>query len=623
MGSLAFPKNHKHRGCHVPALRAERRREKIAPWRLRQFAAGRRNTETGTFFAQPAPPGDRAEAWRAARQAEWLGAAAIFDMLDSPTMEREVQVGQLIAGKYRVQQILGRGGMGVVMAALHEQLNQRVALKFLTDDAYQQPEAVTRFLREARAAVQIQSEHVARVMDVGTLDSGAPYIVMEYLRGMDLKEVSSRRGPLPVPEAVDFVIQACVAVAEAHTLGIVHRDLKPSNLFLTERPDGSSLVKVLDFGISKALNGPRSGETSQQQMTATAAIMGSPQYMSPEQIRSSKNVDARADIWALGTILHELVAGSPAYVADTIPGLLAMIVADPAPPLTASRRDAPLELEATILRCLEKDRERRFASVAELARALERFASPETRTLVRRISRVLGDHAPEQHDSGSFGPGGFTTREPAVQTHNTWARTGRLSEGAHSPLYSRPGVQLGTAVGALGVGLVAWLLIVRGGPTSEAPAIAPVPTLATKPTSTAARPTQAELPPPTTGGVRPVRDVEPPVLRPQAAQADDARPHRGDDPVLAQDDDPRAARNFKDDATAYPTASAKKKDLAAASSKGRTRPAARTPPAQRASGHNDSRQGAPAAQRKPVEGAVPPPASAKKSSPLDLFDDTK
>ncbi|HKO90458.1 MAG TPA: serine/threonine-protein kinase, partial [Polyangiaceae bacterium] len=139
-----------------------------------------------------------------------------------------MQAGQIIAGKYRIEQTLGRGGMGVVMAALHEQLNQRVALKFLTDDAFQQPEAVARFLREARAAVQIQSEHVARVIDVGTLDNGAPYMVMEHLRGRDLKEVSARRGPLPLNDAVDYLLQACDAVAEAHSLGIIHRDLKPS-----------------------------------------------------------------------------------------------------------------------------------------------------------------------------------------------------------------------------------------------------------------------------------------------------------------------------------------------------------------------------------------------------------
>jgi len=373
-------------------------------------------------------------------------------------MEKDVQVGQLIAGKYRIEQTLGRGGMGVVMAALHEQLNQRVALKFLTDNAYQQPEAVARFVREARAAVQIQSEHVARVMDVGTLDSGAPYMVMEYLRGRDLKDVSTRRGALAVGEAVDFVLQACDAVAEAHSLGIVHRDLKPSNLFLTERPDGSPMVKVLDFGISKALHPGERG--SQMQMTASAAIMGSPQYMSPEQIRSSKNVDARADVWALGTILHELLTGSPAYVADTVPGLLAMIVADPPPPLCAARPDAPAELEAIILRCLEKDRERRYPSVAALARALERFATAETRPLVRRISRVLGEDAPPATEVAPMAPGlGFTVNEPVAQTNGTWARTGRLREAApRKALHQRLPVQLGAGLGVLGIGLAAWLL---------------------------------------------------------------------------------------------------------------------------------------------------------------------
>jgi eukaryotic-like serine/threonine-protein kinase len=548
-------------------------------------------------------------------------------MLGLPKMERDVQVGQLIAGKYRVQQLLGRGGMGVVMAALHEQLNQRVALKFLTDDAYQQPEAVTRFLREARSAVQIQSEHVARVMDVGTLESGAPYIVMEYLRGLDLKDVSTRRGPLPISEAVDFVLQACDAVAEAHALGIVHRDLKPSNLFLTERPDGSPLVKVLDFGISKALHGGTGGQTSQQQMTASAAIMGSPQYMSPEQIRSSKNVDARADVWALGTILHELVAGTPAYVADTVPGLLAMIVADSAPPLSASRPDAPLDLEAAILRCLQKDRELRFANVAELAHALERFASPEVRPLVRRISRVLGAELPHARESRQPGPGNMTTREAGVQTHNTWARTGGLSEAASSPFYTRPTVQLGAGMGLVGVGLVAWVLLSRGPSLPEGPIAAPVSpagaasTLAasappspagsspgaTPPTTTPAvkhagsplHSRDATLPPAASGGIRPVRELEPP-------------PAVENEPTGDGDDDPRAARNFQDDSAAYPAANAKKKDLAAAARK----PKPRLPTTKPAKPLTVARE--------PERAVAAPAAPSKKSDTLDdLFNDTK
>jgi eukaryotic-like serine/threonine-protein kinase len=543
--------------------------------------------------------------------AERLGVAANLDMLGFPTMERDVQVGQLIAGKYRIERILGRGGMGVVMAALHEHLNQRVALKFLTDDAYQQPEAVTRFLREARSAVQIQSEHVARVMDVGTLDSGAPYMVMEYLHGFDLKDVSTRRGPMPVVDAVDFLLQACDAVAEAHSLGIVHRDLKPSNLFLTERPDGTPLVKVLDFGISKALHGGRSGDVSQQQMTASAAIMGSPQYMSPEQIRSSKNVDARADIWALGTILHELISGSPTYIADTVPGLLAMIVADSPPPLSATRPDAPPEVEAAILRCLQKDRERRFSNVAELARALERFASPETRPLVRRIARVLGESAHDSRNSNFDGAQGLGARETVAQTHNTWARTGRLNEGAPQPFYARPTVQLGTGVGILGVGLVIWLLLMRGpsnghttSPTDSVSSAAPPVVATTKPTTVvkpAAPPAPRDAPLPSAGGgVRPVHDLEPP-------RKEDVAPEL---PVPTEDDDPRAARNFRDDANTYPAANAKKKELAAATRKGRLKPAT-TKPVQ------------PQAERDPEPEDVSPAVPPKKSNTLDLFNDTK
>jgi eukaryotic-like serine/threonine-protein kinase len=537
-------------------------------------------------------------------------------MLGLPNMERDVQVGQLIAGKYRVQQMLGRGGMGVVMAALHEQLNQRVALKFLTDEAYQQPEAVTRFLREARSAVQIQSEHVARVMDVGTLESGAPYIVMEYLRGLDLKDVSTRRGPLPVSEAVDFVLQACDAVAEAHALGIVHRDLKPSNLFLTERPDGSPLVKVLDFGISKALHSGSGGQTSQQQMTASAAIMGSPQYMSPEQIRSSKNVDARADVWALGTILHELIAGTPAYVADTVPGLLAMIVADAPPPISLARPDAPSDLEAAILRCLQKDREQRFANVAELAHALERFASPEVRPLVRRISRVLGASMPEARDSRLPGPGNMTTRDVGVQTHNTWARTGRVSDAGETPFYARPAVQLGAGMGLVGVALVAWLLLSRGPALPDSPVATPV-AVSTAPKAATVKPAASPMPSPTrelttppatrpsatSGGVRPVHDIEPP---PAAAPTEAETP-----PV---DDDPRAARNFQDDAMAYPSANSKKKDLSAAARKPKPRPVTPSKPAKPVAD----------VEREPARPVSAPAASTKKSDTLDdLFNDTK
>src|SRR5258706_2580107 len=205
-----------------------------------------------------------------------------------------VREGEILAGKYRVERVLGVGGMGVVVAATHIQLEERVAIKFLIKDALASGEAVARFAREARAAVKIKSEHVARVIDVGTLETGAPYMVMEYLEGGDLSQVLQSRGSLPMEEAVEYVLQACEAIAHAHVLGIVHRDLKPANLFLIRRPDGTNAIKVVDFGISKVM--PGKGSSSDNAMTRTRAVMGSPLYMSPEQMTSTRDVDGRTDI---------------------------------------------------------------------------------------------------------------------------------------------------------------------------------------------------------------------------------------------------------------------------------------------------------------------------------------
>ncbi|HVJ20233.1 MAG TPA: serine/threonine-protein kinase, partial [Polyangiaceae bacterium] len=213
-----------------------------------------------------------------------------------------VREGDLLAGKYRVERVIGVGGMGVVVAARHLHLDVRVALKFLLPSLKQDGEIVARFLREGQAAARIKSEHVGRIMDVGSFDDGSPYLVMEYLEGRDLAAELASRGRLSVAEAVAHVLQALEALAEAHQSGIVHRDLKPSNLFLTRRADGSALIKVLDFGISKAAF----GEGGEAVLTRSQGIMGSPQYMSPEQIRSAKRVDQRSDIWSTGVILHEL-----------------------------------------------------------------------------------------------------------------------------------------------------------------------------------------------------------------------------------------------------------------------------------------------------------------------------
>ncbi len=298
--------------------------------------------------------------------------------------------GDILAGKYRIEKVLGQGGMGVVVAAQHTTLRQKVAVKFLLPDAAKREDAAERFLREARAAVSIQSEHVARVSDVGTLETGSPYMVMEFLTGNDLGVLLTERGTFPVAEAVDYVLQACEAIAEAHSIGIIHRDLKPANLFLTQRPDGTPIIKVLDFGLSKVTK-PDALDAS---LTAANVVMGSPCYMSPEQIRSLKGLDARTDIWALGVILYQLLTGVRPFEAPSLGALFFTIGADPPLPLRKRRAEIPAGLEAAVLKCLEKDPTQRTQTIAQLARALAPFGNDDTRLSVERIHRVLSDATP-------------------------------------------------------------------------------------------------------------------------------------------------------------------------------------------------------------------------------------
>jgi serine/threonine protein kinase len=307
-----------------------------------------------------------------------------------------VAPGQLIAGKYRVERVLGQGGMGIVVAAMHEQLERRVAIKFLLPEVASKPKAVKRFTREAKAAARIQSEHVARVLDVGKLKGGAAYMVMEYLEGRDLAATLAQQGKLAPDQAVDFILQACEALVEAHRVSIVHRDLKPSNLFITRRADGSPCVKLLDFGISKAA-APTKGEPA---LTTTNAVLGTPLYISPEQLVASRNVDARSDIWGLGVILYEVLAGVPPFEGDDIIQLAASILHRAPPSLRVVRADLPPALCDAVMRCLEKSAANRFGDVGELALALAPFA-PHAGISVERITRILSARPAAIAASGS------------------------------------------------------------------------------------------------------------------------------------------------------------------------------------------------------------------------------
>jgi serine/threonine-protein kinase len=295
--------------------------------------------------------------------------------------------GELLDGDYRVERVLGEGGMGVVVAARHVRSGAQVAIKLIRQERVTDPAFLKRFLREASITLQLRGPRVARVLRVGHPPSGPPYLVMEYLEGVTLESLLHERGPLPVAEAVDYVLEACDAIAEAHAMGIVHRDLKPGNLFLTKGPDGAPLVKVIDFGISKMATGatapaPRSGPRA---VTTTVPI-GSPSYMSPEQLSEVAVADPRTDVWALGVILFELLTGQMPFDGESVVAVQVSILRDPAPSLRARAPHVPEALDAVIQRCLIKDRSSRVASVHDLVVALAPFASARGRQLAEGLA---------------------------------------------------------------------------------------------------------------------------------------------------------------------------------------------------------------------------------------------
>jgi len=288
-----------------------------------------------------------------------------------------MEIAAVIAGKYRVDGLLGQGSTSVVVRATHLQLDQPVAIKLLHSELRGHRPLAQRFLREAQAAVRLRSEHVARVLDVGATDDDTPYMVLEYLDGADLS--SFPRSQLTVGSIVDLILQACEALSEAHALGIVHRDIKPANFFITRYTDGALLLKLLDFGISKT-------RTGGERLTAPQTTMGTPAYMSPEQMRSPHDVDHRSDIWSLGAVLYELLQGAPPFWSDTLSSLVLKVVNEPLPKLTVR---LPGDLDAIVYRCLEKDPARRFQNAAELAFALARFARSGSQAAIS-VQRTRG-----------------------------------------------------------------------------------------------------------------------------------------------------------------------------------------------------------------------------------------
>jgi eukaryotic-like serine/threonine-protein kinase len=293
-----------------------------------------------------------------------------------------LDAGDVLADKYRIEGLIGQGAMGFVLRARHLQLDESVAVKFLLPELAQSDEAQMRFEREARAAFKIKSEHVARVLDVGRMPSGQPFLVMEFLEGEDLGQ-SFYGNQLPIDELADHLLQACDAVAEAHSLGIVHRDLKPENLFLTRRRDGSTCVKVFDFGLSKTVPRTSAPAPRQRAVTADAQVLGTAHYMSPEQWVASRDVGPATDIWALGVILYEALTGECPFLRNNLAAMCNAVLHEEPEPIERFRPDVPEELVEVVARCLRKNPDERYPSATELALALVPFASKDAKMPVR------------------------------------------------------------------------------------------------------------------------------------------------------------------------------------------------------------------------------------------------
>jgi len=450
--------------------------------------------------------------------------------------------GDVVDDKYEIVGIVGRGGMGIVFEAVHRRLRQRVALKMLHPHVKEEPGVIERFEREARAAGQLLSTNVARVLDVATSSTGLPYIVMEFLEGRDLQDELEVRKQLPIQEAVDYVLQACAAMREAHALGIIHRDLKPANLFVCPTAEGP-VIKILDFGISKITT------EVDGRLTAAMTTLGSPIYMSPEQLRGASEVDARTDIWSLGVVLYELLAGKPPH-AGTLTAVTAAIIADAPPRLALFRDDVPSELEAVIVKALQKFPANRFADAESLAEALVPFASvASAKWLFARLSvsasapssRRMGKPTSQPTDDDSLtmmGPP-VSVRPPPSQggapisgsdtrhamTTGSFDRSVRASSRTRTLLVAAAlvagAVGLGFALRAASAPATARPLPAPSAPLADAPAT-DTPAASTVATSAPATTTPGTTTPPAPAAAAPPDSAAP--ARPAPARSATAKP---------------------------------------------------------------------------------------------------
>ena len=421
----------------------------------------------------------------------------------------DARVGLHVAERYKILRTLGAGGMGGVYEAVHEGIGRKVAIKCLHAEYARDRGLIERFRREARAATAIGNEHIVDVTDVGELPDGAPFLVMEFLVGKTLGQMLSEQGPLRVPRAVHIGRQVCNALEAAHEKGIVHRDLKPDNIFLIKRGGDPDFVKVLDFGISKT----HAADNGVSELTRTGMAIGTPSYMSPEQAQGLRDIDGRTDVWAMGVILYELLSQTRPFVADTYPRLLMHIVGGTPHRLSHWRKDIPDELDALVMRCLEKDPAQRVSSMAELGEELAKFEKADSipeLVAADASGAPVAEASSERKAAKRVSAPSETPRPQAANADETSRATAQagpsLTDGAVAGTGSRTWMIAGVAVAALVAVGAAWGM--SGGSTPPTPP--PTTVVTTPPETTTTPPETATTPPETTTTTEPVRGVEPP-----------------------------------------------------------------------------------------------------------------
>ncbi|MFO0639226.1 MAG: serine/threonine-protein kinase [Polyangiaceae bacterium] len=395
-------------------------------------------------------------------------------------MDPKDRVGSLLAGKYRLESLLGTGGMGTVYEGLHEGVGKRFAIKVLRSEAFHDEPTRARFRKEAQAAAKIEHPNVVAVFDVGETDDAAPFMVMELLRGQSLFE-ALEAGRMAPEQAVDVAIEMLSALDCAHKAGIVHRDIKPANVFLTKAADGTNHVKVLDFGVAKF------AETDEASLTQSGAIVGTPLYMAPEQFLAEKEVDGRADVWAVGATLFQMLTDRPVHLTTSATAAAAKVVSERAPRVKSLREEIPEDLDAIVARALEIKKDDRFASAREMMEALDRH---------RMGVEVTLPGAPSTPPNASSRRSGSRVSSPGRES----SPQGRISNPSSSPSSretlpssptSRSGDErapsafgrhalIGLGSGALGA-LVTVVVVLRASPPPAVPPPGTVPPLPTAP----------------------------------------------------------------------------------------------------------------------------------------------